>query len=69
MIEDVPLLRERRNFSRRRLEEVKSKTADIGELGRLADLCIYVTGSYGRLEASEHSDLESWDSNSSISLR
>jgi predicted nucleotidyltransferase len=49
---------ERATRSRARLEEVCGRVAAIPELATLKDLCIYVTGSYGRLEASTHSDLD-----------
>ena len=51
------LLQERREFSKRRLDEFKSALTEtesrIGDNG-----CIYVTGSFARGEASEHSDLD-----------
>lgn len=51
------LLQKRREFSKRRLEEFKGALSDaesrIGNNG-----CIYVTGSFARGEASEHSDLD-----------
>lgn len=52
------LLSERHASSTRRLEEVRSSIHQFDELADLPDLCIYVTGSYGRLEASPHSDLD-----------
>ena len=54
----VDLLSERRGFSTRRLQEVQSSINDFDGLANLPNLCIYVTGSYGRLEASPHSDLD-----------
>lgn len=52
------LLQHRRQYSENRLAEVRSKIAGIRELSEYPDLSIYVTGSYGRLEAHERSDLD-----------
>ncbi len=49
------LLKSRRDFSLSRLSEVQAHLRGAGELHGLA---IYVTGSYGRLEASRSSDLD-----------
>ena len=54
----VDLLFERYRFSTQRLKEVQSSIESFDGLAILPDLCIYVTGSYGRLEASPHSDLD-----------
>lgn len=49
----------RRKYNIERLSELRDKVAQIDELSSGAEgLCIYVTGSYGRSEASEHSDLD-----------
>lgn len=52
-------------YSRIRLEEISKRVKDIPQL-KDNSLCIYTTGSYGRLEASENSDLDLFflDSNS-----
>ena len=52
------LLSQRRADSTRRLKEVQSSIGEFDRLTELSDLCIYVTGSYGRLEASPNSDLD-----------
>jgi predicted nucleotidyltransferase len=53
----MDLLRDRREKSLERLNSLKS---GLGRAEVLASdkACIYVTGSFGRLEASEHSDLD-----------
>ena len=48
----------RRSYCEQRLEELRVAIAGIDELAQASGLCIYVTGSYGRLEASEYSDLD-----------
>ncbi len=49
----------RRDYSLQRLEELYSKIGGVSELQTAGSgLSIYVTGSYGRLEAWEHSDLD-----------
>ena len=48
----------RRDYAQSRLEEVRSRVKEIVKQGDFPGLCIYVTGSFGRLEASEHSDLD-----------
>ena len=58
MTSTVDLLSDRRNFSTQQLEKVHSSIQKFDYLTDLPDLCIYVTGSYGRLEASLHSDLD-----------
>ena len=52
------LIDQRKEWSKRRLESFKEEVSEICEVTRHADLCIYVTGSFGRLEASEYSDLD-----------
>lgn len=58
MASDTECIRKRREFGITRLDEFSGRVAGVSTLDGLADLCIYVTGSYGRLEASEHSDLD-----------
>lgn len=50
-------LAEHKEFSRDKLADLRGKIEEISELKR-NNLCIFVTGSYGRLEASEHSDID-----------
>ncbi len=45
------------NYSRLRLKEISNRVKDIPQL-KDNFLCIYTTGSYGRNEASENSDLD-----------
>ena len=52
------VLRSRRDFSADRLNAICDEISSKRILAGLPNLCIYVTGSYGRLEASNHSDLD-----------
>jgi hypothetical protein len=52
------LLKERRRFSEERLSSFRTHVATIPELSAQPELSIYVTGSYGRLEAHSGSDLD-----------
>jgi predicted nucleotidyltransferase len=52
------ILGARKDHSEKRLGELSAKIAALSHVVRREDLCIYVTGSYGRLEASEYSDLD-----------
>ncbi len=58
MSDQFELLSSRRNYAKCCLEKLRSKIKEFEVLHDLPDLCIYVTGSFGRLEASEHSDLD-----------
>ena len=51
-------LKKRSSDSQGRLNDLRRKVSKITELSKEADLSIYVTGSYGRLEASAKSDLD-----------
>ena len=51
-------LKERVQRSQNRLQALKKCVSEISELKTLPGLCVYVTGSYGRLEASRQSDLD-----------
>lgn len=50
-------LKEHRNFSLLRIEELSNRVSQIQGL-KDNNLCIYSTGSYGRLEASKNSDID-----------
>jgi predicted nucleotidyltransferase len=52
------ILSERAQYSRKRLQSLKKRVSRVGELRKIPGLCVYVTGSYGRLEASKRSDLD-----------
>ncbi len=52
------IVERRRERSRERLDGLREKVGSFQELDETVGLCIYVTGSYGREEASEHSDLD-----------
>ena len=54
----LELLEERKNFCESRLDNFRSKVEKMPQLSNFPNLCIYATGSYGRLEASKHSDLD-----------
>lgn len=48
----------RQDYSRRRLDELAAGLDDLKEMLDSAKLCIYATGSYGRLEAWPGSDID-----------
>ena len=52
------LIDERKRWSRGRLNAFREAVLALPEVNAHADLCIYVTGSFGRHEASEYSDLD-----------
>ncbi|MDQ3823810.1 MAG: hypothetical protein M3321_11300 [Actinomycetota bacterium] len=52
------VIERRREYSERRIEELRAAIAAIDEVAQRPPLAIYATGSYGRLEASERSDLD-----------
>ncbi|SRR6266508_1594493 len=52
------LLTERRDYSLERLQAFRERVAAIGSITDAPSLCIYATGSFGRLEASKFSDLD-----------
>ena len=58
MEKPLSLLAKRRNYSKNQLTALQSRLTSFEVVNELQDLCIYVTGSYGRLEASEHSDID-----------
>jgi hypothetical protein len=49
---------ERRRYSEERLRDLRDGVAQLADLGGNTNLCIYATGSYGRREANEFSDLD-----------
>lgn len=51
-------LESRKAYSESRLAEVRRMLEEIDELKKARQLCIYITGSYGRLEAGKQSDLD-----------
>ena len=52
------LLSDRANYSLERVESFRKRIATINSDVDISNLCVYVTGSYGRREASEYSDLD-----------
>lgn len=56
--QQIDIITTRRNLSQQRLDDLRDHVKNILVLKDLSDLCIYVTGSYGRLEASNYSDLD-----------
>ena len=55
----IPEIFERREaYCKGKLATLREKVSKIDNLSNMPDLCIYVTGSYGRSEASEFSDLD-----------
>lgn len=57
-MDKMPVLKARSEYSKERIGQLKDKVREISELVLAPKLCIYVTGSYGRFEASQHSDLD-----------
>jgi len=55
---DQSIFTERATFSRVRLGELRRRLATNPHVTALPDLSIFASGSYGRLEASEHSDID-----------
>ena len=58
MIDYQKKIAERAEFSQSRLNEVRDRIAGLPGLSELPRLCIYVTGSFGRMEATRYSDLD-----------
>jgi len=52
------LLSSRESYSRARLDQLVLGLNQLRSLQGVGNICIYATGSFGRLEASEHSDLD-----------
>ena len=52
------LIGSRSSYSEMRIEELKRRVTGIPKLPKFDQLAIYVTGSYARQEASEHSDID-----------
>ncbi|MEQ9209108.1 MAG: hypothetical protein RLN96_04580, partial [Pseudomonadales bacterium] len=52
------LLSDRERYSLGRISKFKDQVEAIAEEVDVSDICVYVTGSYGRREASEFSDLD-----------
>lgn len=57
-MERPTILTDRATYSRVRLEELRNRLAGILATSGLADLSVFCAGSYARLEASEHSDID-----------
>lgn len=58
MIRVPQLLEDRKQYTDERLAALSEEVGAIPELTNNQQLCIYVTGSYARAEASPHSDLD-----------
>src|SRR3989442_1261614 len=57
--QDAPgVLREREEYARDRLARLTTELSALDSLRDVKNLCVYATGSFGRLEASKHSDLD-----------
>lgn len=52
------IIQDRKNYSTEIASKLKLEIQSIKEVEQCEDLCIYVTGSFARLEASKHSDLD-----------
>jgi hypothetical protein len=56
---DIPdIYRKRSEYSETRLDDLRGRLAEMPAAGRIPGLTIFVAGSYARLEASAHSDLD-----------
>lgn len=56
MVQDLHV--DRARYSRMRLDDLRSRVTTIPELTRIPQLTIFAAGSYARLEASPHSDID-----------
>jgi hypothetical protein len=54
----VELFRSRKAFSKGKLTALRAGLAESQPVSSLSELCIYATGSYGRGEASDYSDVD-----------
>lgn len=52
------ILSRREEYAKRRLDELSNALEKLSSATDVTNLCVYVTGSFGRLEASEYSDLD-----------
>src|SRR5439155_12599191 len=52
------MLKAREQYAQERLRTLSIGLGSLESLKDVDNVCIYVTGSFGRLEASEHSDLD-----------
>src|SRR5216110_2133687 len=52
------VLKAKEQYAQDRLRVLSNRLASVESLEGIENLCIYATGSFGRLEASEHSDLD-----------
>lgn len=55
---DPSIFKSRTTYSQNRVEELRHRVSSLRSTDQLPDLTIYTTGSYGRLEASPHSDID-----------
>lgn len=53
-----PLIKTRRQFSEEKLKIIRQETNDAMAEMQADDFCIFTAGSFGRLEAGQHSDLD-----------
>ena len=58
MNDEFRVIAQRCDFSKKRLAEIRTRIDKFEVLNDRPCLCIYVTGSFGRLEASKYSDLD-----------
>ena len=58
MADSLYFLSDRQKYSKDKLDKFSSEVLEFEILDELPELCIYVTGSFGRLEASEFSDID-----------
>jgi len=54
----IEKIHQKGGYSLQRIKDFQEKLSTSEELKKQKELCIYTTGSYGRLEASEYSDID-----------
>ena len=57
MIKDTPVLTSRMNYATSRIDQLK-EAVEKDVAANSKDVCVYITGSYGRKEAHSDSDLD-----------
>ena len=55
---ELTIIEKRESYSKKRIKELSKKLSEIKELENFEGLTIFGAGSYGRLEASEYSDID-----------
>lgn len=58
MIEEPAIYKLRARYSRDRLQELRNRLSSLPQMAKLTNFTIFCAGSYGRHEASNHSDID-----------